>query len=166
MKAFTYNGKTIMVSDDGQLYFRGRKLAQNINNRGYLYTTVGYKKHYVHRIVCSVYNSEPTDPKQEVNHKNGIKTDNRPDNLEWCTRSANLKHLYRILNKKPRPAWLGRSGSLHCRSKPVLSIKDQSILEHGSLAECGRYFDISTGTVWNYIDTMTPYQGIYFHSLS
>lgn len=50
----------------------------------------------VHRLVALAWIGRPPTALHQVNHIDGRKTNNRPSNLEWATRSENLLHAYRL----------------------------------------------------------------------
>lgn len=54
------------------------------------------KTYLLHRVVLGTFIPNPEN-KPQVNHINWNKHDNRLENLEWCTHSENLLHLFRVL---------------------------------------------------------------------
>lgn len=69
------------------------------NNCGYLRVWLckngNGKNKFIHRLVAEAFVANK-DNKEIVNHLNGVKSDNNYDNLEWCTRSENQKHAFKI----------------------------------------------------------------------
>lgn len=85
--------------DNGEIIGkRGKPLKGHVDRCGYhevLFSENGCTKNYlVHRLVLSAFAPIENMERYDVNHKNGNKLDNSLDNLEWSTRSENVKHSY------------------------------------------------------------------------
>ena len=80
------------------------RIIKQINNRGYRNVKLRKQgKTYtksVHSLVCEAFLPNPSGA-TEINHKNGIRHDNRVENLEWCSRQYNIWHSYYVTKRKP-----------------------------------------------------------------
>ena len=77
-------------------------LKPHINKKGYVGISLSKNKiekyATIHRLVALTFLGD--NPHLQVNHINGIKSDNFVGNLEWCSSSENIKHSFDKLNKQ------------------------------------------------------------------
>lgn len=79
----------------------------------------------IHRLVAEKFIPNP-EGLPEINHKNKDKTDNRVENLEWCTRSQN---------------------NTHAVGKPIQLVKEKLGMWFPSLASAAKYLKVNRGNV-------------------
>lgn len=83
---------------------RNMVMKQSKNVWGYptvsLYKDKNEKRYAIHRLVGLNFIENPLN-KPEINHIDGNKENNRVENLEWCTRSENMKHSFANGLEKP-----------------------------------------------------------------
>lgn len=120
---------------------KGVVLKQQLSKKGYNRIRVGLPagekfSFSVHRLVAKSFIPNPNNLPQ-VNHKNGIKTDNRVENLEWCTRSYNVNYGSRI--EKQRKALI----------KPVVAYSKayEFVKEFDSLVDASKFAKVDATNI-------------------
>lgn len=139
------------VSNLGNIFslINNRKMKTTINKRGYCQTmfcgNVQRKNIRVHIIVAKAFIPNPQN-KPAVNHINGIRNDNRLENLEWVTNKENTSHAIRIglIDYKNRPPKL-----ISGKERKVIKISTNEI--YNSLKECAKANNINKKTFSNKI---------------
>lgn len=125
-----------------------QRVVLSLNNDGGRY-------YYVHRLVAMLFIPNPNNL-PFVNHKDGNKSNNCVDNLEWCTRSENEKHAWRIGLKNFNT--IGTKGEKHGMHKLtqeqvnyIRRVHKKFDAEFGSKA-LAQKFNVSPQTITNIVN--------------
>lgn len=124
---------------------RGRKydkiLSASKKDNGYYTVSINGNNEYVHRLVAKAFIDNPNNL-NEINHKDEDKSNNRVDNLEWCTKSYNVSYSKSIKIKQIDPI-----------TKEVINIYDSAIRaaiavsgKNGCILMCCKRIKIYNGT--------------------
>lgn len=117
--------RVVMRNDNSSSFIKGRLLKPSLDRKGYfriaLYKDGSRYFFLVHRLVAIAFLVIETS-RNEVNHKNGVKDDNRVENLEWCTHLENMRH---AIATGLTPRFVGFVGEKH----PLSLLTESQVLE-------------------------------------
>lgn len=102
----------------------------------------------IHRLIAKAFIPNP-DNKPYINHINGDGSDNRIENLEWCTPSENVLHSIHVLGNKPPVNMLGRTGAASHMSKAVrqMDLEGNEIAVYPSMKDAGEAVGVHKQTI-------------------
>lgn len=131
---------------------KGKILKQREDKDGYLMINLnlgGKKKTYkIHRLVAISF-LQNLENKPEVNHKDGIKTNNNIDNLEWSTSKENIDHAYEnslIYIPKGEEKFNSK-----LKEKDVVKMRKMYVSGNYTYKELGKIFNTSEENAWKII---------------
>lgn len=127
------------------------------NKGGYLNVSICSIAKSVHRLIAYAFLPGGSN-ELHVNHKNGIKTDNRVENLEWCTASENQLHSFRELGRKPTISPKGKENP-HSKKIYKYSLDGKFIEECIGIKDTARKHNICPPNITQSLDHKTKTSG-------
>lgn len=151
-KYITGTNNKYMISSNGRVKSFCRKeekiLKQGATKKdGYPIVGLRYpdkvKLRTVHRIVAEEFINRP-DGKNQVNHINGIKSDNRAVNLEWSTPLENITHMHKNNMRNTKGSANGCSKLDEMKVLTIRTLKNKY-----SGYSLSRHYNVSQSALWN-----------------
>lgn len=146
--------------------FEPEKILKPKNDKGYLRIglCINGRRIFrpVHRLIAMAFIPNPQN-KPTVNHKSGIKTDNRVENLEWATISENTQHSF------DNGLQLPRRGSDNIQSVPVAQFTMEGVWvrDWAGMGDIKRGLGLSQGSISNCIHGKTKsYSGYIWRKIT
>jgi hypothetical protein len=126
------------VSKNGDVFSnKDNEFVQQVDSNGYRQVTLSGVTIGVHRLMGLTFHGIPENYEQlDVNHKDGNKSNNWWENLEWATRSENCIHAYKT--------------GLRTDNTPILvrDLRTDEITRHYSLQDCARRFNCNGALIY------------------
>lgn len=169
-----------MINELGEIFNTktGQAKKPTLASNGYYLISL-YKKNRpkyfnIHKLLAELFIENPNNY-PIVNHKDGVKTNNKLDNLEWSTYSHNNQHAYdtglKVVSEKmieharTMPAMVVEAYPEGTTARPVIVMRGNHAETFPSVKKAAKHLSMSTSSVHRAIkenrSTRTGYTFIY-----
>ena len=139
-----------VITNQGQLLVPtivAKYLRVNLYKNGIRFSTP------VHQIVAKTFIENPNPTKyNQINHINGVRTNNEVSNLEWCDALHNIKH---AINTGLRKIKGEENPNAQLTNKEVVEIRENYVKKRGNIKKLAAKYGVSSGIISNLVNNKT-----------